>query len=647
MKWQAAPLYLRRSTARIDAAAVLGPIIDLLVYLAAVGVGTSTGRSQILGFVAAAAFCYWPHLRAAAGANGRPRGFAFYVHVLIVTLLAFLLRSGVFALLSNGWGWPGQAAIVFAVLATLAVVRPGYAYCISSPKWILGSGVGWRAGAVGIVAFAWVLRLMYSGQVELLPEETYYWNYSRHLDFGYLDHPPMVGWLISAGTAVFGNTEFGVRIGALACGAIASWFMYRLTRNLFGEPAGLGALALMQALPFFFLAGLLMTPDAPLTAAWAGTLYFLERALLSGRRGAWWWAGVWLGLGLLSKYTIGLLAISAFIFMLLDARSRLWFRRFEPYGAALLACAIFSPVLVWNAQNQWISFAFQTSRRLAEHPRFQFHKLLGSWILLLTPTGMAATAVLLLGDAPTSAGRDESDEKRRAWRFIQVTALVPLAVFVLFSLRHEVKVDWTGAPLLAALPLLAFGLTHSGPKVITRVRAWIRATWVPTIVILLLFYGFGLYFLAFGIQGLGYSKHSEWMPVGWREFGTEINRIADGIDKTDGADPLIIGMDRYAIASELAFYSPDHVKAVSEISSAHLFGQVGLMYERWFPLAQEKGRTLLLVAWKREDLSGDEVQASVDSLEPIKEGVLTRGNGVIRRYYYRIARGYRGLPAPG
>jgi dolichol-phosphate mannosyltransferase len=647
MKWQTAPLYLRRSTARIDAATLIGPVIDLLAYLAAVGVGTSAGHSQIFGFMAAAAFCYWPHLHAAAGANGRSRGFAFYVHVLVVTLLAFFLRSGVFALLTNGWGWPGQAAIAFAVVATVAVVRPGYAYCISSPKWLLGSGAGWRAGAVGIVAFAWVLRLMYSGQVELLPEETYYWNYSRHLDFGYLDHPPMVSWLISAGTAVFGNTEFGVRIGALASGAIASWFMYRLTRNLFGEPAGLAALALMQALPFFFLSGLLMTPDAPLTAAWAGTLYFVERALLADRRGAWWWAGVCLGLGLLSKYTMGLLALATFTFMLLDARSRLWLRRFEPYGAALLACAIFSPVLVWNAQNEWTSFVFQTSRRLAERPRFQFHKLLGSWILLLTPTGMAATAVLLLGNAPASAGRDDSDEKRRAWRFIQTTVLVPLAVFVVFSLRHEVKVDWTGAPLLAALPVLAFGLTHSGPKVITRVRAWIRATWVPTIVVLLLFYGFGLYFLAFGIQGLGYSKHSEWMPVGWREFGTEINRIADGIEKTDGDDPLIVGMDRYAIASELAFYSPDHVKSVSEISSAHLFGQVGLMYERWFPLAQEKGRTLLLVAWKREDLSADEVQASVDMLEPIKEGVLTRGNGVIRPYYYRIARGYRGLPAPG
>jgi dolichol-phosphate mannosyltransferase len=48
---------------------------------------------------------------------------------------------------------------------------------------------------------------------ELLPEEAYYWNYSRHLDIGYLDHPPMVAWLIRLGTMVFGQNEFGVRIG--------------------------------------------------------------------------------------------------------------------------------------------------------------------------------------------------------------------------------------------------------------------------------------------------------------------------------------------------------------------------------------------------------------------------------------------------
>jgi dolichol-phosphate mannosyltransferase len=117
--------------------------------------------------------------------------------------------------------------------------------------------------AIGLVALAVALRLIYAGCVELMPEEAYYWNYAQHLDIGYLDHPPMVGWLIAAGTAVFGDTEFGVRIGALLCGVIATVFVYRLTREMFGEVSGWVAVVLAQTLPFFFFAGILMTPDAP------------------------------------------------------------------------------------------------------------------------------------------------------------------------------------------------------------------------------------------------------------------------------------------------------------------------------------------------------------------------------------------------
>ena len=119
------------------------------------------------------------------------------------------------------------------------------------------------------------------GSVELMPEEAYYWNYSRHLDFGYLDHPPMVAWLIRLGTALFGQNEFGVRAGALCCGAVTATFVYKLARNLFGEAGALAALLLAQTLPYFFLSGLLMTPDAPLAAAWSASLYFLERALIA------------------------------------------------------------------------------------------------------------------------------------------------------------------------------------------------------------------------------------------------------------------------------------------------------------------------------------------------------------------------------
>ena len=548
--------------------------------------------------------------------------------------MALFLRGGVLGLLSLGWGWPAQVSIIFAVLAVLAVTAPGYAHVLSSAE----AGARARALAVGIIAYAFVLRLVYLGSVELLPEEAYYWNYSRHLDIGYLDHPPMVAWLIKMGTAAFGQSQFGVRAGALCCGVILSVFTYRLTRNLFDEATALVAVVLAQALPYFFLSGLLMTPDAPLTAAWAASLYYLERALVAGRSSAWWRAGFSLGIGAISKYSIGLLVPVTLSFMLWDRKSRRWWRRWEPYVAALLAFAIFSPVILWNAQHEWASFAFQTSRRLAEAPRFALHKLVASAVILITPTGVLAVAAALMGG---NAGGNRDAARRRL--FTTMAILVPLAVFALFSLRHEVKLDWTGAPWIAALPLMAAGMTSTGAA-LSGFRAWIRAAWMPTLVTMLLIYGAGLHYLVLGLPGLGYGTHIELVPVGWRDFSRRIMQTAAAIRTQTGSDPLIVGMDRYAIASELAFYGAETTKSAVETSSAHLFDGMGLMYERWTPPKLQEGRTLLLIAWDPMDLTGKAVESHAERLGPVEDGVLRRDGQVVRRYYHRLAYNYRSIP---
>ncbi|MDP9012168.1 MAG: glycosyltransferase family 39 protein [Pseudomonadota bacterium] len=499
----------------------------------------------------------------------------------------------------------------------------------------LGADAQWRVLAIGLAGCAFLLRILYGTHVELLPEEAYYWNYARHLDIAYLDHPPMVAWLIRAGTTLFGDTEVGVRCGALGCGVATAFFVFRLTRNLFDERSALLALAMAQILPFFFLSGLLMTPDASLTAAWAASLYFLERALTGERPQAWLWAGLSLGIGLLSKYTIGLLGVATLIFMLVDPASRPWFRRWEPYAGLLIAVAVFSPVIVWNAQHEWASFVFQTSRRLAEQPRFSLHKLIGAVVVLLTPLGLPAVAAAL-GRQPPAAGQAIA----RPWRFLQIAVLAPLAVFAVFSLRHEVKLDWTGAPCVAALPLMAFGLAEANGA-LPRARRWLLLAWPPTLALMLVIYGAGLYYLVLGIPGVGYTQHTELAPVEWRDFGVQVDGIADGLRAKYGDDLLVIGMDRYAIASELAFYSHDQTRAVAHTSSGHLFDDVGLMYERWFPVGLQTGRTLLLVAWDPGQLAVAHLEEHVEQLEPLQEGVLVRDGKSVRRYFYRVAHGYR------
>jgi dolichol-phosphate mannosyltransferase len=637
---------LAQSVGGLGLRAVWGPIADVVVFIAATGQGVRLANAHLLSFAVATLLNYFLIVRGAAAAAGRSADWRLHVHLLVVSLFAASLRGAVLGLLTNVWGWPPQAAIVLAAIAAMSLALPGYALAVRTTTWTLGGGEQWRLVAIYLVVVGFLLRLVYITQIELLPEDSYYWNYAQHLDLGYLDHPPMVAWLIWLGTAVFGDSELGVRIGALCCAAVASLFAYRLTRNLFGEPSAIVALVLMQVLPFFFLAGMLMTPDAPLTAAWAAALYFLERALIAGRSRAWLLAGLSLGLGLISKYTIGMLVPAMLLFVILDRQSRRWLLRWEPYAALIIAGAIFSPVILWNAQHEWASFAFQTSRRLAEAPRFALHKLIISVLVLLTPTGLLTLLVSRLTRGAAAPYETEAADAPRRWLFIRLTVLVPLSVFVVFSLRHDVKIDWTGAPWLGAVPALATSIVWFGTKGVRGFRAWLYSAWGPTAVFMLLLYSAGLHYLALGLPGVGYSSRLELVPVGWRDLGGQINVIAADIRRETGLEPVIVGMDRYELASQLTFYAPDHARSVKETSSRNLFGQSGLMYERWASSLAVGERPLLLVAWDPHDLSDELTAPYVATLGPPREGVLARGGVEIRNFHYRIARGLAAHPAP-
>ena len=598
---------------------LLAPLLDILAFCTFVGAGLSLRASNAYAFAlgyALSLLLRWPALRAD---QDPVSAWRILLRSAVLACMALFLRAGVLALLAQRFGWAPQISIFFAVALGLAITAPR-----------------WRNTAAALIAYAFVLRLVYAGSVEMMPEETYYWNYARHLDFGYLDHPPMVAWLIRTATALFGQTEFGVRAGALLCGAITSIFVYKLTRNLFGAATALAALLLVQALPYFFLSGLLMTPDAPLAAAWAASLYFLERALIGNQSRAWWFAGICLGIGMISKYSIALLGPVAVIFMLWDPHSRRWWRRSEPYVGALLALGVFSPVIIWNAQHEWASFAFQTSRRLAETPQFALHKLIGSMVVLITPTGVLAVIAALLA----RHGGEETHDAARRRRLFNLAILIPVAVFGLFSLRHEVKLDWTGAPWTAALPVMAFVMMNKDVRA-GSFAGWVRAAWMPTVVVMLLIYGAGLQYLTLGLPGVGYDKHIEAIPVGWRDLSAHVIETADANRNETGTEPLIVGMDRYAIASEVAFYGGAHTAAGLQTANSNLFGGMGLMYGQWLPPKSQDGRNLLLVAWSPGELDDKIIHARVERLGPIVDDVLMRDGVLIRHYYHRMAFNYR------
>jgi len=494
--------------------------------------------------------------------------------------------------------------------------------------------------AVGLV----LLRLVYMGRVDLLPEEAYYWNYAKHLDWAYLDHPPLVGWLIYLGTAVFGDGEFGIRIFALLCSLITSIFAYLTATLFYGRRAGAMAALLVQILPFFFATGFIMTPDASLTACWAGALYFLSRVIFTNSARAWLGVGVCIGLGLLSKYTIALLGPAALLFALLDPPSRVWLRRGAPYGAALLAAAIFSPVVIWNAQHDWASFAFQTTGRIATPAKFSLHQLAGALVVLLTPLGVAVAAKLLFirNAQPPQIGATPRQNPARVQLFARVFTLTPLAVFAIFSLWHSVKLNWTGPLMLGIVPLLAAHLCgmECKPSVL------LRRIWTATFALLAVGAIALLYHLAAGIPRVGYLAKMELMPVGWSEMGRSLSPMMDDLRRITPGKTLMVGMDRNFIASEAAFYQTNQTQSVRDTTGAHLFGSVSLMYEFWFPAKEQDDATLLLVSFEEKSLASRRIRKHCEKLGPITESWIIRGGVKIRPYYTRIAYHYHSIPHP-
>jgi len=622
----------------------LGSLVpDLLLSGALLAAGAGVAYAQVAGF-AAAAMLTWT-LNARRFAAGRPdeqriSPWAYGTQCLTISLLALILRSAVLALLTDIWHWPPLAALPIPIaLTAIAHVMGGSLVVFANHAPDATPADRWRRLTVAAVAYVVMLRLVFAGLVDLLPEEAYYWSYARHLDIGYLDHPPLIAWLIALSTWLLGQSEFAVRLPAFVSWLLAAYFMFRLTRNLFDKAAASRSALLLAVLPIYFATGLITTPDAPLYAAWAGSLFFLERALLAQRRAAWWGVGICLGLGMLAKYTIALVGVATVAFLLFDRRSRRWLLGPEPYAAALIAILIFSPVLIWNAAHGWASFVFQGPRRLSGDVRFSLHVLVGTALILLTPLGLAAAIGTLLSARREPAATAESRDSARRRLFMLVFTLVPLLVFAVFSLRSLPMLNWTGPVWFAVIPFLAQNMIAQIGENTGRWMRFGRRLATPTIAILLLFYGTSLLYIYAGLPGIGPFSGMP-LPVAWEEMGNQVETIAQKVQAETAAEPLIIGMDRYWIASELSFYGGGEDHARLKMGGRHLFGGQSLMWNFWLPRSAAVGRNLVLIGFDDAGLTNPALAKYFAHLGQVCTEEIRKNGRVMGYFHWRVGFNY-------
>jgi dolichol-phosphate mannosyltransferase len=576
--------------------------------------------------------------------TGRKRGVSVgEAAILFVTvaLAAMFLRTGVFTFRMEFSHWSARVAIFAAATATLLSMTLALLVALSPA--VSDTRLKERRerfAVIGLILYLFILRLLYLPLFNLIPEEAYYWNYSQHLAWGYLDHPPMVAWLNVIGTFIFGHTELGVRFGAMLSWVLASFFIFKLTREMFTRSAALMILLVMSSLPFFFGTAILLTPDAPLTACWAGALLYLYRALVKGNRNAWYVVGLFVGLGMLSKYTIALLGPAGLIYMLIDPRAKQWLKKPQPYLSVLISLVLFSPVIYWNSQHEWVSFIFQSSRRIEAAIHVSPHLLLASALFLLTPVGFWAALMAFRPRTDLS----HAEHRLSRWGFSPqfmfglVFTLFPVSIFLAFSITHEPKLNWTGPSWLAILPAVSFMMTMAFHRTSDRLVRFTRIIWIPTLLIMTVLYGASLNYLRPGFPRLGYPESMKTV-AGFDDLGRQVGRYVGRLASSSGREPLVVGMDKYNISSELAFYN--RASGPANTTGIHLFGGNALSYRYWMSPRQAAGRNIVLVGRDSVQVSVPWMESHFDSVGVITWVPVTLNRMAIGRYAVRTGWSYR------
>jgi len=401
-----------------------------------------------------------------------------------------------------------------------------------------------RWAAPALIALT-ALRLVVAASVPLVPDEAYYWVWSRALAPGYPDHPPMVALWIRFGTFIAGDNPLGVRmLGPISTAVSTLLLVDTADRLLPACKPGIRAALLLNATLLFGAGTLLMTPDAPLLAFWTATIWAAARLLDGGSR--WWWGaiGLFSGLAMASKYTALLLWGGIGLWLLVTPGLRPWLRRPAPWLAALLGLGVFMPVLLWEAAHQWPSFTRQGARVGVWQPSRAVDylaELIGGQAGLITPV------IFLLCVAGVV------HVTRRAWRerdpasALLASVTVPSALlFVQHAFGDRVQGNWP-AIIYPGAVIAACAL---------RGRAW-RRLWFPGIAL-----GFAITATVYLQAGLDLVP----LPIGldpiarqvagWDLLAAEVVAL----QRKEGAQ--YVAADQYGTVSELAFTLPKDVEVV-------------------------------------------------------------------------------------
>ena len=301
----------------------------------------------------------------------------------------------------------------------------------------------------GILSAVLVWKLLAGASLGLIFDECYYWVWSLHPQACYLDHPPLVAWVIAAGRTMLGHTELAVRLGAILSGLLLALAGRTLATEMFGRRAGNRAGIFLTLAPVFAGNAFLMTPDTMLAPVWALALLFVWKGLREKAPTAWWIAaGAAAGIGLLSKYTMLLFFAGLGLLWIVSPGKR--GKIFSgSLAAGITALAFFSPVIWWNSTHGWSSFEHQFHHGFRNEQNVPIHlDFLANYALFLVVLASPVLGLFSFWSGATKL----ADER---FRFLAVFFWTVVLFFGYAAAKAHVEANWPMMALVSGLVMVA------------------------------------------------------------------------------------------------------------------------------------------------------------------------------------------------
>ncbi len=381
-----------------------------------------------------------------------------------------------------------------------------------------------RKTAVIFIATIALFATLYNAFLPLHGDEAYYWLWSRRLQAGYYDHPPMIALLIALSNFV-SQSEWGVRLVNVLSMSVAAWVVFVLLERLKDARTGLWGVVIFESVVLVQAGYTITTTDSPLILFWALSLWSTYNVITRARTSDFMLTGLFVGAMMMSKYTAVLYILALALFVVWRRRDLL--ADLRTWLAVFIAAAVVSPLLWWNYEHGWISFLFQLHHGGgSDHIAWNyFTELIGAQFGVFTPVFAGVLFYFLI---KTRLFYDDE----RLFFFALMTA-VPLLFFLYKSLHVHIELNYTAPAYVSGTIVTAYILAVRGMK---------KTFYIGTAV--------ALFLSLVARAGLLF-----WLPVVQdRMYG---NREAVALLNTHRKHTDALYADHLSRAALLTYYSPD------------------------------------------------------------------------------------------